>query len=132
MLGCIYCFERVLADDVTSASQATDTILKAATHGVRGIRFHELTDPKNPKPLFAVLFANTTAKEYFEDMLACLLEANGLRATVLTPVERSPVEPTGQVAAGAANSTEFEQARAAHGHHSMPPSVQEWTRTHSG
>lgn len=132
MSGYIYCFERIPGDNVVSPSAAAEKILTSATYFVRGIRFHELTDRRNPKPLFAVSFAHHAAKNYFEEMLECLLERSGLRAEILQPFDTSPSESLGcfYAAAGAANGTEFEQRQVAQGgHHPVPPSLKEWIRT---
>lgn len=131
MSGCIYRFECVSAEIVMSPAQTAEKILFAATYYVRGIRFHELTDRRNPKPLFAVLFAHHAAKKYFEEMLECLLERSGLRADVLTPIEEELLREL-DPATGAANASEFEQRGVEHDHHHpIPPSLKEWVRANS-
>ena len=131
MPGYIYCFER-LSSDGPSPSQTAEKVLSSAAYFVRGIRFHELTDRRNPKPLFAVSFAHNAAKHYFEEMLDCLLERSGLRAQILKPFERSPADEPFESGEGAANASEFEQRRNAHGHHPIPPSLKDWAQTRTG
>jgi hypothetical protein len=128
MSGYIYCFEPV-SDGALSPSQAAEKVLRSATYFVRGIRFYELTDRKNPKPLFAVSFAHHTAKHYFEEMLECLLERSGLRAEILKAFE-SPSSEQSLEHLGAANANDFDQRRVAQGgHHAIPPSLKEWVQS---
>jgi hypothetical protein len=131
MSGFIYRFECVSADCLASPSQTAEKILSSATFYVRGIRFYELTDRRNPKPLFAVLFAHHAAKHYFEEVFECLLERSGLRFEIAWPVEGESFEQL-DLNAIAANSTEFDQQRLAQGgSHPVPPSLKEWVLANS-
>jgi hypothetical protein len=125
----VYRFESESAQSEVSLSQTAENILNAATYFVRGVRFYELTDRRNPKPLFAVTFAHHTARRYFEEMFECLLERSGLRAEIVTSIED---ESPRRFQLAAANADDFEQHRAAKGeHHPMPPSVKEWAAANS-
>jgi hypothetical protein len=131
MSGYIYRFQSVSAQPGMSPSLRAEKILMAATYYVRGIRFYELTDRKNPYPLYAVVFTHNAAKHYFEEVFECLLERSGLHADILKPIEGESlthVDPS----SGAANATDFEQRQVVHGdHHPVPPSLKEWVRTRS-
>jgi len=131
MAGFIYRFECVSAECPASPSQTAEKILSAATYYVRGIRFHELTNRRNPKPLFAVLFAHHAARHYFEEVFECLMERSGLRFEIAWPIEGESLEHL-DLSAIAANATEFEQQRAAQrGNHEIPPSLKEWALANS-
>ena len=111
MCGYVYRFESVSAETILSPSQTAGKILSAASYYVRGIRFHELTDQRNPRSLFAVLFAHPTAKRYFDEVFECLLERTGLRVEILRPIEGESLAQI-DLGANAANATEFERHRA--------------------
>ena len=131
MSGFIYRFECVSAECPASPSQTAEKILSSATYYVRGIRFYELTDRRNPKPLFAVLFAHHAAKRYFEEVFECLLERSGLHCEIAWPVEGESFEHF-DLTAIAANATEFEQQRLAQGgSHPVPPSLKDWALANS-
>lgn len=131
MSGFIYRFECVSAECVASPSQTAEKILSSATYYVRGIRFYELTDRRNPKPLFAVLFAHHAAKHYFEEVFECLLERSGLRFEIAWPVDGESSEHL-DLTAIAANATEFDQQRfALSGSHPVPPSLKDWALANS-
>jgi hypothetical protein len=130
MSGFIYRFESVSPECIASPSQTVQKILSAATNHVRGIRFHELTDRRNPKPLFAVLFAHHAAKHYFEEVFECLLECSGLRVEVAWPLEGESFEHFDLIA-NAANATMFDQRLAQGGSHPVPPSLKEWALANS-
>lgn len=85
MFGCVYMFESEGAQNVgtpqQTASVAAATAIAAGINDRTSIRYQELTDPANPKPVFAVLFENFRDKEQFERLFEPALKLSGLRAT---------------------------------------------------
>ena len=124
MFGCVYRFENVPVENVTSPSpsQTAGRILAASAYYVRGVRFYELTDRRSPQPLFAMLFAHDAAKHYFDDVFECLMERSGLRADVLKPIEGELLRQL-NLSVRAANATEFEQSGTTEGEHDAVPSA---------
>lgn len=93
MLGCVYMFE----NDGTPASVA-EAISTVASRAIEAsisqwpdIRFQELTDPSNSKPIFAVLFAEVGQKALFDNLFEPTLKLCGLRVSVLRGLGDKPV-----------------------------------------
>ena len=98
MFGCVYMFESEGArNDITpqqTASMAAATAIAAGINDRTGIRYQELTDPGNPKPVFAVLFENFRDKEQFESLFEPALKLSGLRVSMMSapPTTAHPAE----------------------------------------
>jgi hypothetical protein len=94
MLRCAYMFET----DGTSACGAEQKISTMASRAIEaginerpGIRYQELTDPSNPKPVFAVLFAEAGQQTLFETLFEPALKLCGLRVSALRGLpDRAP------------------------------------------
>jgi len=94
--------------DGTSASGAEQKISTMASRAIEaginerpGIRYQELTDPSNPKPVFAVLFAESGQQTLFENLFEPALKLCGLRVSALRGLtekvpENVPAETPGE------------------------------------
>lgn len=91
MLGCVYMFEKTPAH---GAEQAVSTLvikaIEASINERPGIRYQELTDPSNAKPIFAVLFADLGHKALFDNLFEPALKLCGLRVSVLRGLDDKP------------------------------------------
>ena len=92
MPKCVYMFE----SDGARTSDVQQTISTAATTAIAasikerpGIHYQELTDPANPKPLFAVFFSDSERQEAFENLFDAALKLCGLKVSVM----RGSAEP---------------------------------------
>jgi len=73
------------------ASIAASRAIEAGINDRPGIHYQELTDPANPKPVFAVLFADAEQKLPFEKLFESALKLCGLRANLARePAEMLP------------------------------------------
>ena len=86
MLKCVYMFE---SDGAPSSgvqqtiSTSANTAIAAGINERPGVHFQELTDPANPKPLFAVFFGDSAQQEIFERLFDAAIKLCGLRVSVL-------------------------------------------------
>ena len=93
MLGCVYMFEREgTPGDIQHAISVIATrAIEAGINERPGIRYQELTEPTNPKPVFSVLFNDPSEKPPFDSLFERALKLCGLRVTTLrVPTESSP------------------------------------------
>src|SRR5437868_6045165 len=93
MSRCVYVFERVgtRTGSNESVSIAASRAIEAAINDRQGIRYQELTDPANRKPIFAVLFAGAELRASFEKLFESALNLCGLRANLAhEPAEELP------------------------------------------
>ena len=112
MIGTFYVFERMSADSRLSCSLAAEKILHSATRNTSGIRFYELTEHTNPRPLFVVLFASEMIRTYFEGMIQHLTENSGLRIEITQPAPQvASQERQSQFSGTAANSARIDRSR---------------------
>jgi hypothetical protein len=91
MLGRVFMFESDRTQ-VSSDSLISETVVSAIETGINelsGIRYWELTAPENPKPVFAILFADEQKKELFEVFFGPVLRLCGLRAHPVRTLEVS-------------------------------------------
>jgi len=99
MSRCVYMFERVGTQTGSNepVSTAASRTIEAAINDRPGIHYQELTDPANPKPVFAVLFADAEHQAEFERFFESALKFCGLRANVARePAEALPADPTAE------------------------------------
>jgi len=93
----VYMFERVGTQTGSKepVSEAASRAIQAAINDREGIRYQELTDPANPKPVFAVLFADPELRASFDQLFASALKLCGLRANLAhEPAETLPASTT--------------------------------------
>ena len=91
MLGRVYTFGR---DEHTDALYGLElvaasavTAIVAAINDQPGIRFEELTESDNPRPIIVVLFAGAKQMEYFDELIEPALRLSGVRARVVHDTE---------------------------------------------
>src|SRR5579859_4034189 len=87
MLGRVYTFERDIDADTLHglelvAASATNAIV-AAINDQPGIRFEELTDGDNARPVIVVLFAGPKQMEYFDELLDAALRLSAVRVRIV-------------------------------------------------
>ena len=87
MLGRVYTFERESGADAeygleTVAASAVNAIT-AAINDQPGIRYEELTDGDNARPVIVVLFAGPKQMDYFDELLEAALRLSAVRARVV-------------------------------------------------
>ena len=93
MLGCVYMFEMTPADGTEQAvSTMAIRAIEAGINDRSGAHYQELTDPSNPKPVFAVLFADLGEKARFDDLFEPALKLCGLRVSILRGLGDKPAE----------------------------------------
>jgi len=87
MLGRVYTFER---DEQTDALHGLELVSASAVNAIvaaindqPGIRFEELTDGDNPRPVIVVLFAGSKQMQYFDELIGSALRLSGVRARVV-------------------------------------------------
>jgi hypothetical protein len=87
MLGRVYTFERDAAADVLPqhdlVSQAAIDAIVAAINEQPGVRYEELTDFENAKPVFAVNFANPVCMDHFDRFIEATLKLGGVRIAAM-------------------------------------------------
>ena len=83
MLGRVYTFERdqssALFPTVELVSTAAVRAVVAAINDQPGIRYEELTDSDNPKPIVALLFADAVRMAHFDGLIEVTLKLCGVR-----------------------------------------------------
>jgi len=91
MLGRVYAFER---DEHTNALHGLELVAASAVNAIvaaindqPGIRFEELTDSDNPRPVIVVLFAGPKQMEYFDELIDPAMRLSGVRARVVHSTE---------------------------------------------
>jgi len=80
------CAERGFEAEFSTSARAKAAI-EAAINERPGFRYQELTEPHNPKPMFAVSFTNDSTKIMFEGLFARALELSGLRVNLVRALE---------------------------------------------
>jgi hypothetical protein len=93
MSRCVYMFERVgpPTGNTELVSIAASRAIEAGINDRVGIHYQELTDPANPKPVFAVLFVDAEQRAPFEELFEPTLKLCGLRAHLARePAEALP------------------------------------------
>src|SRR6476659_220624 len=87
----VYKLERNAATDMLPAGQSVSAAaaiaLAAAINGQAGIRFEELTEPNNPRPIVAVIFADPFCRQHFDSLIEATLELSGIRAIEVRELE---------------------------------------------
>ena len=87
MLGRVYTFERdhssVVFPTIELVSTAAGRAVVAAINEQEGIRFEELTDSDNPKPIIALLFSDVVRMEHFDRLIDATLKLCGVRVSVV-------------------------------------------------
>jgi len=80
MLAKVYAFEREAAHCAAHESVATTALraVVAASRGIAGIRYEELTGSDDPRTLFALLFADSRRMQQFDDAIAAALQLSGV------------------------------------------------------
>lgn len=91
MLGRVYTFER---DERTDALHGLELVSASAVNAIvaaindqPGIRFEELTDPDNPRPVIVVLFAGAKQMQYFDELIEPALRLSGVHARIVHDTE---------------------------------------------
>lgn len=89
MLGRVYTFERDGAEQVASESVSKTAInaVVAAINDTPGIRYEELTDPDNPRPIIAMLFADSRRMQQFDELVAATLKLSAIKVSVAHAAE---------------------------------------------
>ena len=87
MLGRVYTFEHDIDADTlhgleTVSASAVNAIV-AAINDQPGIRFEELTDGDNARPVIVVLFSGPKQMEYFDELLEPALRLSAVRARIV-------------------------------------------------
>lgn len=93
----VYKFERNAATDLLapehSVSAAAADALTAAINGQPMIRYEELTESNNPRPIVAVVFADPICMQHFDSLIEATLELSGVRAHEVRELEpHAPLE----------------------------------------
>jgi hypothetical protein len=87
MLGRVYTFERdpssVLFPTTELVSTAAVRAVVAAINDQPGIRYEELTDSDNAKPIIALLFADALRLQHFDGLIEATLKLCGVRVHVV-------------------------------------------------
>ena len=87
MLGRVYTFERDESADqlhgLELVSASAVNAIVAAINDQPGIRFEELTDSDNPRPVIVVLFAGARQMEFFDELILPALRLTGVRAKIV-------------------------------------------------
>ena len=85
MLGCVYMFESEGTSGGTeqAISVIATRAIEAGINERPGIRYQELTEPANPKPVFSVLFDDPRQKPLFENLFEPAVRLCGLRVSTL-------------------------------------------------
>ena len=126
MLGYVYMFERD-GTPTGGADQAISTVasraIEAGVNEQPGIRYQELTDPSNPKPVFAVLFAEARLKTLFENLFEPALKLCGLRISTLRALADHVSENAAADAPGEAHKAEMGYIDRDRGYALIIPSV---------
>jgi len=99
VLGRVYTFEMDGAPSGRPVSTAAAEAICFGINGRSGIRYHELTAPGRPKPMFAVMFPDEQHKELFEELLGPALKLCGLRINIVHALEEREPVPSLQVLA---------------------------------
>ena len=82
MFGYVYTFESEGNQEAIgepSVSVKAGRAIEAGINEHPGMRYQELTDPGNPRPMFAVLFAEPQQQDFFETLFQPALKLCGLR-----------------------------------------------------
>ena len=104
MLGSVYTFESASGEAVPNVGLVSELAARAIEVGINehpGIRYQELTDPTNPKPVFAVFFPDSIQKGFFEDLFGRALEVCGLRVNIVHALKKG--KPEQAISADVAN-----------------------------
>lgn len=86
MFGYVYTFEGegTRANDMgQSISALAGTAIAAGINERAGMHYQELTEPGNPRPMFAVLFAEVALRDVFENLFWPALRLCGLRLAAI-------------------------------------------------
>jgi hypothetical protein len=87
MLGRVYTFERDAEKDSFPAhelvSQVAIDALVFAINQLPGLRYEELTDFENIRPMFAVSFANEECMKRFDHLIGATLKIGGLKVAAM-------------------------------------------------
>jgi hypothetical protein len=87
MLSRIYLVERDTASDILpahkSVSRAARVAIVAAINEHPGIRYEELTDPHNRKPVIAVTFNDELSMDHFDGLIEATFSLTGIRVRVM-------------------------------------------------
>jgi len=92
----VYTFERDHASEVLGPAACVSSAAAAALTAAineRPIRFEQLTEPGNPHPVMAVLFADPICMQHFDGLIDATLKLSGVRA--LSMRELDAHEPMG-------------------------------------
>lgn len=91
MLGRVYTFE---CDEQTNALHGLELVSASAINAIiaaindePGVRFEELTESDNPRPIVVVLFAGRKQMQYFDELIGPALRLSGVRARVMQDTE---------------------------------------------
>ena len=101
MLGRVYTFQRDFTVDFppyaeTVAAAAVNAIV-AASNALGGIRYEELTEADNPRPIVAMLFPDAARMPQFDALLGAALAPRAITVTVAHPRNPTRAQP-GEVA----------------------------------
>jgi hypothetical protein len=87
MLGRVYTFERDPSSDLFPTTELVSTAavraVVAAINDQPGIRYEELTDSDNARPILALLFADALRMERFDRLIEATLKLCGVRISVV-------------------------------------------------
>src|SRR5579871_1195035 len=87
MLGRVYTFERDIEADTLHGlelvSASAVNAIVAAINDQPGIRYEELTDGDNARPVIVVLFAGPKQMEYFDELLQPALRLSAVTARIV-------------------------------------------------
>ena len=110
MLRCAYMFETDKAPAGGAEQKISTMASRAIEAGINerpGISYQELTDPSNPKPVFAVLFADAEQQALFENLFEPVLKLCGLRVSTLRGLADKVAENVPGDAPGEARKAEL-------------------------
>ena len=97
MLGRVYTFERDLssANGATCESVSATAInaVIAAINDTPGIRYEELTESDNPRPIIAMLFADSKRMASFDELVAATLRLSAITVSVAHAEQLQQLRP---------------------------------------
>jgi len=126
MLGCVYMFESDGTPVDGAATSISTMISRAIETGINerpGIRYQELTDPSNPKPVFAVMFTDAGQKTLFDNLFEPALKLCGVRVSSLRGLADKVPEKDSADASAEARKAELGYIDRERGYALLIPSV---------
>jgi hypothetical protein len=97
MFGHVYTFESEkprTSHNELPIDVAAGRAIEAGINGRTEIRYQELTGHDNPRPMFAVIFADPAQQEAFESLFVPALALCGLRIAAVCALVQGEIEAT--------------------------------------